>query len=59
MEAATDYCEISGYHGYKWQKLQELLKKLFVYEFEDAHSSMSDATVTLKCFKEMRKRGLI
>lgn len=59
MEAATDYCKIPGYHGYKWPKLQELHKKLFGYEFEDAHNSMSDVTATLKCFKEMRKKGLI
>ena len=59
MEAGTDYCKIRGYYGYKWPKLQELYKKLFGYEFEDAHNSMSDVTATLKCFKEMRKRGLI
>ena len=59
MEASTDYCRIPGTHGYKWPKLQELHKKLFGYEFEDAHNSISDVTATLKCFKEMRKRGLI
>lgn len=59
MEAATDYCKIPGYHGYKWPKLQELHKKLFGYEFEDAHNSMSDVTATLKCFKEMRRLELI
>ena len=59
MESATDFCKIPGYHGYKWPKLQELHKKLFGYEFEDAHNSMSDVTATLECFKEMRKRGLI
>lgn len=59
MEIGTNYCKIPGYHGYKWPRLQELHKKLFGYEFEDAHNSMSDVTVTLKCFKEMRKRGLI
>lgn len=59
MEAGTDYCKIRGYYGYKWPKLQELHKKLFGCEFEDAHNSMSDVTATLKCFKEMRKRGLI
>ena len=59
MEASTDYCKIPGYLGYKYPKLQELHKRLFGYEFEDAHNSMSDVTATLKCFKEMRKRGLI
>ena len=59
MEASTDYCKIPGSYGYKWPKLQELHKKLFGCEFEDAHNSMSDVKATLKCFKEMRRIGLI
>ena len=59
MEASTDYCKIPGSYGYKWPKLQELHKKLFGCEFENAHNSMSDVTATLKCFKEMRRIGLI
>ena len=59
MEASTAYCKIPGYQGYKWPKLQELHKKLFGCEFEGAHNSMSDVTATLKCFKEMRRIGLI
>ncbi len=59
MEASTDFCKIPGYYGYKWPKLQELHKKLFGHEFEDAHNSMSDVKATLKCFKEMKKLGWI
>ena len=59
MEASTDYCKIPGSYGYKWPKLQELHKKLFGCEFEDAHNSMSDVAATLKCFKEMKKLGWI
>lgn len=59
MESSTDYCKIPGFRGYKYPKLQELHKKLFGYEFKDAHNSMSDVIATLKCFKEMRKKGLI
>jgi TPR repeat protein/DNA polymerase III epsilon subunit-like protein len=55
MEASTDYCKIPGSYGYKWPKLQELHKKLFGCEFEDAHNSMSDVKATLKCFKEMKR----
>ena len=58
MKGSTEYCKIPGSHGYKWPKLQELHKKLFGYEFEDAHNSMSDVTATLKCFKEMKEKGL-
>ena len=62
MKESIQYCEIPShnyYHPYKQPKLQELHKKLFGYEFEDAHNSMSDVTATLKCFKEMKKLGWI
>ena len=61
MKRTTNYCQIpkDWGNGYKWPKLQELYKKLFDCEFEDAHNSMSDVTATLKCFKEMRRVGWI
>jgi len=62
MKESIQYCEIPShnyYHPYKQPKLQELHKKLFGCEFEDAHNSMSDVTATLKCFKEMKKLGWI
>ena len=59
MKGSVDYCKIPSSHGYKWPKLQELHKKLFGCEFEDAHNSMSDVMATLKCFKEMKKLGWI
>ncbi|MCQ2159700.1 MAG: leucine-rich repeat protein [Bacteroidales bacterium] len=59
MEAATNYCAIPGYYGYKWPKLQELHRKLFGYEFDDAHDSSADIAATAKCYWEMKKRGLI
>ena len=62
MKESIQYCEIPShnyYHPYKQPKLQELHKKLFGYEFEDAHNSMSDVKATLKCFKEMKKLGWI
>ena len=62
MKESIQYCEIPShnyYHPYKQPKLQELHKKLLVYEVEDAHNSMSDVAATLKCFKEMKKLGWI
>ena len=58
MKGSVDYCKIPSTHGYKWPKLQELHKKLFGFEFEDAHNSLSDVKATLKCFKEMKEKGL-
>jgi len=60
MIAGTEYCKLPGYRGgYKWPKLQELHKKLFGTEFEDAHNSAADVDATCKCFWEMRRRKLI
>lgn len=60
MESSTDFCKIYARNGgYKWPKLQELHKKLFGCEFEDAHNSMSDVTATLDCFRELKKRGIM
>lgn len=60
MLAGTDYCKLPGNYGhYKWPKLQELHKKLFGTEFDDAHNSAADVDATCKCFWEMRRRKLI
>ena len=63
MLKSINYCAIpSGFlYGdkYKWPKLQELHKKLFGYEFEDAHDAMADIRATKKCFFEMKRIGLI
>ena len=60
MLAGTDYCKLLGNYGhYKWPKLQELHKKLFGTEFDDAHNSAADVEATCKCFWEMRRRKVI
>ena len=60
MLAGTEYCKLPGYYGgYKWPNLQELYKKLFGKEFDDAHNSAADVDATCKCFWEMRRRKLI
>lgn len=60
MLAGTDYCKLPGNYGhYKWPKLQELHKKLFGTEFDDAHNSAADVEATCKCFWEMRRRKVI
>jgi DNA polymerase III epsilon subunit-like protein len=59
MQSSIELCKISGIYGYKYPKLQELYKKLFGEDFEDAHNAMSDIEATEKCFWELRKRKLI
>jgi DNA polymerase III epsilon subunit-like protein len=59
MLSTTNFCKIPGPYGYKYPKLQELYKKLFGKEFDNAHDAMSDIEATEKCFWELRKRKLI
>ena len=59
MQTSIDFCKIPGSYGYKYPKLQELYKRLFGKEFDNAHNAMSDVEATEKCFWEMRKRKLI
>ena len=59
MKSAVNFCKIQNYYGYRYPKLQELYKKLFGVEFNNAHDSSSDILATLKCFWEMIKKGII
>ncbi len=59
MLNSVQYCKIPGLNGFKWPKLEELHKKLFGYNFSNAHSAMADVEATAKCFWEMRKLKLI
>jgi DNA polymerase III epsilon subunit-like protein len=59
MQASTDFCKLPGPYGYKWPKLSELHIILFGEDFEDAHDASVDIHATVKCFWELRKKGLI
>ena len=63
MLKTTNYCAIPNQYQYgdpyKWPKLQELHKKLFGHEFEEAHDAMADIKATKKCFFELLKRNII
>jgi len=59
MQSSINFCRIPGKYGYKYPKLQELYKKLFGTEFDNAHDAMNDIEATEKCFWELRKRKLI
>ncbi len=41
MRGTTDFVAIPGYYGYKWPKLSELHRKLFGFDFEEAHNAGS------------------
>jgi DNA polymerase III epsilon subunit-like protein len=59
MQSSTKFCELPGLYGFKWPKLQELHKKLFDCEFEEAHNALADIEATAKCYYELVKRGII
>lgn len=61
--SSTDYCALPhpdpDHVGYKWPSLQDLYKKLFGQEFENAHDALADITATKDCFFELKRRGVI
>lgn len=59
MERSTDFCNLpSKYDKPKWPKLVELHTILFGEPFTGAHDSSVDARMTLKCYTELKKRGI-
>ena len=63
MKSSTDFCAIPNpnpyFGGYKWPSLQELYKRLFGQEFEDAHDALADITATKECYFELKRRWVI
>ena len=59
MKSTTDYVAIPGYYGYKWPKLSELHRKLFGFDFEEAHNAAADINATAKCFWEAKRLGIL
>jgi DNA polymerase-3 subunit epsilon len=61
MKSTMDFCQLPPYRygEYKYPKLEELHRKLFDCEFEDAHDAFGDVKATAKCFFELKKRGII
>ncbi len=63
MKTTTNFCAIPNpntyFGGYKWPSLQELYRKLFNRDFENAHDALADITATKDCFFELKRRGMI
>lgn len=61
MKNTTDFCKIpypSGRKGNKWPKLIELHETLFSCPFEDAHDALADVRACVRCFFELKRRGM-
>ena len=59
MKASTNYCAIKSEWGYKWPKLQELHRKLFASNFNEAHNAAADIAATVKCFFELKRLKIL
>lgn len=59
MKQSVNYCKIPSGSRYKFPTLTELHTLLFGKGFENAHDAMEDVRATLKCFNELRNRGVI
>lgn len=58
-DESTNFCKLPGPYGFKWPQLGELHRKLFGYDFNDAHSALIDTRVLVNCFFELIRRGIV
>lgn len=61
MQLSTDYCALPPYNGrpgFKFPRLTELHHCLFNEDFAGAHDAMADVRATVRCFFELRRRGI-
>lgn len=58
-EESTHYCKIPSDYGYKWPTLPELYNKLFDEQLFESHNSIADAKACLRCFFELKNKGII
>lgn len=59
MLSTVNFCAIRGKWGNKWPKLEELHRKLFKKDFEDAHNALGDVRATANCFFELLRQNII
>jgi DNA polymerase-3 subunit epsilon len=59
MEKSVNFCGLKTQYGYKRPKLSELHWKLFECNFDGAHDAHADISATVKCFWELRRRGIL
>ena len=59
MQSSVDFCKIPGCNGYKYPTLQELYKRLFNKDYDNAHNAESDILATMKCYFELLKKGIV
>ena len=63
MKRSTYFCAIpssnSRYNDYKWPRLEELYHKLFGCSFSGAHDALADVEATMKCYFELKIKGIL
>ena len=62
MASTISYCNLpfpSGRKGKKFPKLEELHRILFEEDFEGAHDAMADVRATMRCYFELKSRGVM
>jgi DNA polymerase III subunit epsilon len=61
MRCSTGLCRIpqKNGRGFKWPKLAELHQFLFGCGFDGAHDARNDVAAGVRCYWELRKRGVL
>jgi len=58
MKSSVRLCNLKRGAGYKDPTLSELHQLLFGSSFPDSHRALSDACACMKCFFELKRRGI-
>lgn len=59
MKSTTNLVGLPGKYGFKWPKLIELHEFLFGEGFSGAHTAIDDIRATVRCFQELKLRGVL
>lgn len=59
MHKSTNFCNLPGKFGVKWPKLEELYKKLFDKEMDNAHNAIADVEATKECYFKLKRLRII
>lgn len=59
MKSSIEFCGLRWKYWSKFPKLNELYRKLFNEDFNNAHNAAADIEATRRCFFELKKKWII
>jgi len=59
MKSSARFCNLKRGGGYKNPTLEELHQILFGSPIQDSHTALNDACVCMRCYFELKRRGIV